>query len=522
VPGPADPSREELIAAGQAKDARIAELVRQNEALIAALDTHEQLSTAHEQLLAEHEQLKVAYEELVAKVAKLEHLLSRNSGNSSSPPSKDDGPGKTAPKGKGRSTPKRAKGKQPGAPGSYLSWSDAPDDQQDRFPEGACECGADLADGADLGVVDSYQQTEIPTMRAAVTQYDQHAVRCGCGKVHTATRPEGAGTGKVEYGPTLQAWAVYLMVVHHLPTHRCRQLLEALTGAKPSIGFVHGLLARVGAALRVADKRIRTLITLVRVLCMDETPIRVGPKAPRPGRKKADKYLLIACTTLYTHFLLGDRDLDTFKKSVLADLAAGTIVVHDRYNVYDNPAFKQVLHQLCTQHLLRDLQDASEVYPDALWPEQITKALQGLIHATNVAREQGRTQIDPEVRADLERSLRHGVLVGLADTTTVGTRPGERKARLLLEAFRDRSGDILRFVDDLTIPPTSNDAERGLRPSKIQQNISGRLTSLARTEDRYRILGYLTTAAQHGLDKMTTLLDVLLGRIWMPDLPGVT
>lgn len=510
--GLGDLSREELIAYALEQETRVAELTVK----------HAQLVTDHEQLTVAHEQLKAAFEELTAKVAKLEHLLSRNSGNSSMPPSTDDQPGKTAPKGKNRSAPKRAKGKQPGAPGSFLSWSDDPDDQRDRFPEGVCGCGADLAGASDLGVVDSFQQTEIPTMSAAVTQYDQHAVRCGCGKVHTAARPEGAGTGKVEYGPVLQAWAVYLMVVHHLPTHRCRQLLEALTGAKPSIGFVHGLLARVGAALRVADKRIRTLITLARVVCMDETPIRVGPRKPRPGRKKADKYLLIACTTLYTHFLLGDRDLDTFKLSVLKELAAGTVVVHDRYTLYDNPAFAQVVHQLCTQHLLRDLQGAGEVYPDRVWPGQITKALQGLIHATNTAREQGRTQIDPTERAELEHSLRHGVLAGLADTTTIGDRPGENKARLLLEAFRDRADDILRFVGDLNIPPTSNDAERGLRPSKIQQKISGRLTSIARTEDRYRILGYLTTAAQHGLDKMTTLLDALLGHTWLPDLPEVT
>ncbi|MGZ8156560.1 MAG: hypothetical protein ACXWUK_14790, partial [Burkholderiales bacterium] len=49
-------------------------------------------------------------------------------------------------------------------------------------------------------------------------------------------------------------------------THRCRQLLEALTGAEPSIGFVHGLLARTAKVLREADRRIRTLITLLTVL----------------------------------------------------------------------------------------------------------------------------------------------------------------------------------------------------------------------------------------------------------------
>jgi Transposase IS66 family len=57
--------------------------------------------------------------------------------------------------------------------------------------------------------------------------------------------------------------------------------------------------------------------------------------------------------------------------------------------------------------------------------------------------------------------------------------------------------DILRFANDLNVPPTSNDAERGLRPSKIQQKISGRLSSITRTQDRYRIQGYLNTATKH-------------------------
>ncbi len=331
--GLADLSREALLAHALEQEGRLTEL-----------------TSAHEQLTLAHEELKGRYDELAVKVARLEHLLSRNSGNSSMPPSSDDQPGKTPPKAKGRATAKRAKGKQKGAPGANLSWSDAPDDQRDRFPEGSCGCGAELAGARDLGVVDSFQQIEIPQVRAKVTQYDQHAVLCGCGRTHTASRPEGAGTGKVEYGPVLQAWAVYLMVVHHLPTHRCRQLLEALTGAEPSIGFVHGLLARTSRVLREADRRIRTLITLVTVLCMDETPLRVGSKTPRPGRKKADKYLLIACTGLYTHFLLGDRDLATFKKSVLAEVGPGTTVVHDRYTLYDHETFEHIVHQLCCAH----------------------------------------------------------------------------------------------------------------------------------------------------------------------------
>ena len=102
-------------------------------------------------------ELTAVNEAVAARLARLEHLLSRNSSNSSSPPSKDDDPGRTPPAGKRkRDVPAGTRGKQPGAPGSHLAWSDTPDEQRDRFPEGVCGCGAQLADAADLGVVDSY------------------------------------------------------------------------------------------------------------------------------------------------------------------------------------------------------------------------------------------------------------------------------------------------------------------------------------------------------------------------------
>lgn len=72
------------------------------------------------------------------------------------------------------------------------------------------------------------------------------------------------------------------------------------------------------------------------------------------------------------------------------------------------------------------------------------------------------------------------------------------------------------------MPPTSNDAERELRPSKIQQNVSGRLTSETRTQDRYTIMGYLNTAAKHGHHKMTTLRQAMTGQPWTPELPVPT
>ncbi|UQX10297.1 IS66 family transposase [Candidatus Mycobacterium methanotrophicum] len=493
---PEEMSREELIALVAGQAARIAE----QDARIA--------------------ELAAANEESAARLARLEHLLSRNSGNSSMPPSQDDAPGRVAPvKPKRRSGSGRKRGKQPGAPGTHLAWTDGPAERVDRFPQGRCGCGAELAGAADLGIVDRYQQHEIPAIEVRITQYDQHRVMCGCGRVHTATRPDGARSGPVGYGPNLQALAVYLMVVQFIPAHRVVELLDSLTGAAPSVGFVHGMLARASALLAEVDKRIRALITLAYAVCCDETPLRVGPRTPKLGRKKAEKYLLVACTEWCTSYLVGDRDLDTFKRSVITELD-GAVLVHDRYQNYDSAALGDHTHQLCCQHLGRDLGDAGEVYPDAEWPPQVARALRSLIHQANLARAAGADGIDPAVRDNLVGEFKHGVLVGLSETTSGGDRPGERKARLLLETLRDREADTLRFAFDLRVPPTSNQAERDLRPAKIQQNISGRLTSEKRTEDRYRIRGYLSTAAKHGRNTFGALREAIIGQPWMPPDPA--
>lgn len=176
----------------------------------------------------------------------------------------------------------------------------------------------------------------------------------------------------------------------------------------------------------MAWRPYRALITLAYAVCADETPLRVGSKTPNPGRKKAEKYLLVAATALYTHYLLGDRDLDTFKAFVLKDLTS-SVVVHDRYHLYDSAEIGELTHQLCCQHLLRDLASAAETYPEAHWPTQIADALRGLIHQTNLARAAGQATLHDTVRDELITLFRHGVLVGLPDTTSHGNRPGERK-----------------------------------------------------------------------------------------------
>ena len=129
-------------------------------------------------------------------------------------------------------------------------------------------------------------------MTARVIQHDRHAVACGCGQVHLAPPPPGAGApGTVTYGPNLQAWCVYLMAAHAIPVLRCAELVESLTGAAPSAGFIHGLLARAAAAIKPVNTLIRCLVIAAPAVCCDETPVRAGPG---PAWRK--RWLLVAAT----------------------------------------------------------------------------------------------------------------------------------------------------------------------------------------------------------------------------------
>jgi transposase len=71
----------------------------------------------------------------------------------------------------------------------------------------------------------------------------------------------------------------------------------------------------------------------------------------------------------------------------------------------------------------------------------------------------------------------------------------QHPGRDLLEFCRNRQGDVLRSAHDTRIWPTNNISERGVRPLKTQQKISGRLTSEQATQDRLAIRSYIDTSA---------------------------
>ena len=477
----------------------------------------ERLEAQAEQIAGQAERiaaLEAAVADLRERLEAAERAGSRNSGNSSMPPSSDGLPGRKPPRRQRRAAEradKKKRGKQPGSPGASMTW-EVPDRTEDHHPRGACPCGRDLADAADLGVARSYQQEEIPAAAAERVQHDLHEARCACGRAHVAARPAGVLDSALSTGPRLRALAVYLVVFQHVPVERCRQLIADVAGALVSDGYIHSCLARAASLAAEVVALIRALITAAPVAGFDETTLRSGPA----GEKK---YVHGAFTERYSAFWLGTRSLDSMQDAGILPGFAG-IVVSDRYQNYFHPRWEHITgNQACLAHILRDYEDCDESYPGAVWPAQAQRALRGMIHAWHAARDQGLPAIPAGALTPLEHEFRHAVLAGLASVPRV---PGpknstkQRPGRELLEFCRDRGDDVLRFTTDTSIWPTNNISERGVRPLKTQQKVSGRLASDDVTQDRLDIRSYIDTARKHGKNAMDVLHDLMLGRPWQP------
>lgn len=311
----------------------------------------------------------------------------------------------------------------------------------------------------------------------------------------------------VSYGPELRALALYFLVRQHLPVERAREAIAELCGGEVSAGWLRSLLALGADVVAEPVDAIEQRIAAEKVVGFDETPLKVGPK----GEKR---YVLSASTLLFTLFMLGGRDKASFWVFLLGRMLG--VVVHDRYALYDAEEFVGFLHQLCVSHLLRDLQDAVETYPEAVWPVQLQQALRGLVHQANLARAAVLAEVPAALRDPLVAEYRGAVRVGLRDVPAAEKGAKQPVGRCLLECLRDRQDDMLRFVFDLDVWPTNNQSEGDLRPFKTQQKISGRLTSAAVAACRLQIASYLSTTRKHSVSALHALRLAFRGTPWMP------
>ena len=470
------------------------------------------LATENEALRQEVEALRRENETLSARVADLEARLSRDSRNSSAPPSSDPPRSRAERRAAAREEAKakaakqrHTRGKQPGAPGASLARRTDPDQVVVHDPECCSSCGRDLSDAPVEGVV-SRQVLDTPTPVLICTEHRALKKRCSCGALSSGAFPREA-RAPVCYGPNVRATALYLLHAQHCSMERTAEALSEMLGAPVSTGFVASLAKQVADELPPFLSEVASRLVSEPVVHVDETSDQL----------RAEEIWFHVCATERYTFLFASKT-----RGKAAPDAAGVLgrfkgtMVHDRLAMYFN--YTDAAHAICGAHLLRDL-EAAGIRWNQGWAKEMAKLLSETNKACHAARAAGKTRLGRKALADFLSSYDALVEAGLAaNPKPVGRKRNycEKKSYNVAVALRDRREEATRFARDLSIPFTNNAAESSLRMAKLHRKISGCFQGDDSAQHFAAIRSYIATARKHGVGALDVLGRLFSGDVWMP------
>jgi transposase len=453
-------------------------------------------------------ELTMHVERLSAQVEDLKRQVRRDSSTSSRPPSSDSPYQKKGGDRSLRERGNRRPGKQPGSPGTTMCLVDEPDERFEFPPAACCGCGAGLA-GAPVTASRRHQVTDIePAPAPKVTEYVVQARECpGCGTVTAGELPAHV-RARASFGPETCAQAANLTAGHYIPVYRATVLLCQLAGVAVSAGWMAGIRGKAAGLVEASGfmTRVRELLRAAPAVHADETPARAAG---------GTRYVHLACTRYLTCMHTGDRSADAIDAGGVLPGYAG-VIVRDGYAGYGH--LTGALHAWCGVHLLRDLKGLYDFEPGKQdWASQMAGLLVEARDAASAARRAGQSALGTAVLDDLVTRYRELAAAGLAANLYRRTATA-KDARRLARRFLGFEDMILRFATrpDLDIF-SNNEAERTIRPVKVQQRTSGgSWRTLDGLADFALVQSYLSTAAKWGISRLDALRDLFNGRAWLP------
>ncbi|MGH2393573.1 MAG: IS66 family transposase [Candidatus Limnocylindria bacterium] len=455
---------------------------------------------------------------LESRVAELERQLGQNSGNSGLPSSRDPAAERKRQaeererRKQSQGAKRRRPGKQKGSAGSGPEMSATPDEVIDHRPAECSGCGADLDASPDAGFA-ARQVVELPEVKPVVTEHRAHARRCGCGAVTVASFPDGV-RAPVSYGPRARATVAYLLGRQHLPTRRVAETMADLFGLRISTGAVDAIYSDASRRLRDFIGALVALLRGLPVLHADETTDRLGTKTC---------WMHVVSTAMFTLIHASvTRGGDAIDEAGVLRGYRG-VVIHDRLAMYWKLKAK---HGLCGAHLLRDLADVAGVATQSAWAAGLAALLVEINSACEDARRRGLRQLAPLHQRAFAARYDALVAQGLAanpDPANGRKRDYyQRRSHNLVSAFAEHRRHVLRYMYDLDVAFTNNQAERDLRPTKLHRKISGCFRSQHGAERFAHLRSYLSTTRKHDIPAIEALVLLFNGDPWMPPAPSAT
>ena len=310
----------------------------------------------------------------------------------------------------------------------------------------------------------------------------------------------------VQYGPHLQAVAVYLHQGQLLPTARTCEALAAICGCQISEATLIQWSELAAERLAPTVERIAELLAASPLQHGDETGIRVYGML---------HWLHVNCTEFLTHLAWhASRGRAAMDAIGIWPRFVGR-GMHDRLASYDG---YDCAHSICSAHLVRDCAGIAQREHQP-WAAEMQDFLLDLHDACEQWRLQHLSAVPSIERDEWVARYFEILAAGYAaqpppPAPSAGAHQGRRKqsrAKNLRDALMARAEQVLARLSDLSIPFTNNQAERDLRWAKVQQKISGTFRSATGATAFCHIRSYLSTMHKQGHPMLSALTAVFHG-----------
>ena len=458
-----------------------------------------------EAVIALVERLLAQIVELNERVTKLEAQVSKNSSNSSKPPSSDGFKRKTKSL---RERSGKPSGGQTGHPGSTLSFIETPTHTY-RYSRECCDtCGHSLG-SVDAGHFPEQRHVfDLPEIKLEVIEHLAERKVCPmCQSESVGQFPAEVSPAAVQYGSRIKALGVYLKNEDLLPYERVCKTLEAMCGHRLSEGTLDHAIRSCAKNLSGFEAVVKGHLKEADVLHHDETGLRVEKKL---------QWLHVASTAQLTWYAVHEKrgQIATATIGILPEFRG--VLVHDHWKPYFAYA---CLHALCNAHHLRELKWVEENLKQA-WASQMAKLLVEIKTSVMTCAE---SILPKHVASVFEARYRSILADGLKENPvpekTLGQRGRQKKgvARNLVERLRDYQNDVLRFMLDFRVPFDNNQAERDVRMPKLHNKISGCFRSAEGAVAFCSIRSYLSTMRKQGINLLDALTQAIRGNPILPN-----
>ena len=413
------------------------------------------------------ESIKLVLTTLLQRIEALEEKLSKNSRNSSLPPSKDGFGAKSKNDKPKRKPLKIAKVRQKPERKVYEREDCQELEIHEVKPSHCKNCSCDLA-GEDSQPY-RHQVVDMPKIQPIVTEYQLHELECEhCGEKTRATLPEGV-TAK-SYGERLAAFVAFLSGESKQSHRQVSAFLKQIFGIDLSRETVNAMRTEISESIGASTAAAKEYVQQQPVLNCDETGFsQQNRDGQNPKQRKA--WLWVVVTPLVSVFEIALSRGQEIAKKLIGEAFEG-IVGSDRCTCYgwlDNG-----VRQLCWAHLLRDFQAMAE--------------------RTGVAQEIGESLLHRAYRLMhwwhryKEGKMSRAVLIQAVDLLRVGINQeleaaaamdiGSKEQTPLAKTVRtcrnllNVETALWVFVYQEGIEPTNNVAEQALRPAVIWRGLS--------------------------------------------------